>query len=397
MATAANASATAANASATANACIDDEWLMYISGQSSLLNKRDDFKKEKEAYSDDDSYNPHYMGGETPQCEELYISTKTKVLFLNQTVNIHDVFWNIPIIDYGSPTEGIIKKQMKIISKTPEEYEEYKARLENVPYYKENIIKQINNPNARRIKFKDERKITIGVSKKDIMACRGKVKGAFYNCFAIIIRFRFQGEFREIHVKVFNTGKMEIPGILSAGLLTSVRAVVKTNLEPYLPMPFAFLEDNSEENNVLINSNFKCGFYVNRQKLYKIMTTKYGIQTSFDHCNYPGVKCKFYFNNSLGFDPEIQKGTIDAEDRKLKMNKLDEDTKYTKVSFMIFRTGSCLIVGNCSEKILMFIYDFIKKVLHTEYPHICIANDDEVAKPKKTKLRKKTITVSSYT
>ena len=54
--------------------------------------------------------------------------------------------------------------------------------IECVPNFSEgndeNIIKQINNPTARRIKYKDERKITIGMSKKDIMNCRGKVKNA---------------------------------------------------------------------------------------------------------------------------------------------------------------------------------------------------------------------------
>ena len=43
------------------------------------------------------------------------------------------------------------------------------------------------------------------------MNCRGKIKNAFYNCFAIIVRFKYKEDFREIHVKVFNNGKMEIP------------------------------------------------------------------------------------------------------------------------------------------------------------------------------------------
>ena len=43
---------------------------------------------------------------------------------------------------------------MKVVSKTPEEYDILKQRLENIPYYNENIIKQIHNPDARRIKFK---------------------------------------------------------------------------------------------------------------------------------------------------------------------------------------------------------------------------------------------------
>ena len=68
---------------------------------------------------------------------------------------------------------------MKIVSKTPEEYDDYKSKLENIGFYYENIIKQIKNPSARSIKFKDERKITVGISKKDMLTYRGKKKNAF--------------------------------------------------------------------------------------------------------------------------------------------------------------------------------------------------------------------------
>lgn len=52
-------------------------------------------------------------------------------------------------------------------------------KLQYINYYNEHVIKRIDNPTARRNKFKDERKITIGISKKDIMNCRGKVKKCF--------------------------------------------------------------------------------------------------------------------------------------------------------------------------------------------------------------------------
>ena len=61
---------------------------------------------------------------------------------------------------------------------------------------------------------------------------------------------------------------------------------------------------------------------------------------------------------------------------------------------MIFRTGSCLIVGNCSERILRIVFDFIKKVLTEEYHKIVVSNDNPVIKNKKMKIRKKTILVS---
>lgn len=331
-----------------------------------------------------------------PICDELYISTKTKVLYLNQEIDIHNIFWKIPIIEYWRPCEGVIKKQMKIVSKSMEEFETYQKRLEGIPYYTDFIIKQINNPNARRIKFKDERKITIGISKKDIMNCRGKQKNAFYNCFAMILRFYCHGEFKEIHVKVFNTGKLEIPGILNNDLLTTVQRMILEIIQPHVPIKLEYTDTDRGDENVLINSNFNCGFYINRDRLHAILRSeKYGIESAYDPCSYPGVKCKFYFNNDIGYHIESQKGKVMTEDCSLKMSELIDNKKYTEISFMIFRTGSCLIVGNCSEKCLMFVFEFIKQFLINEYENIAVVNDGPAAKIKKAKLRKRTIQVSA--
>jgi hypothetical protein len=330
-----------------------------------------------------------------PVFEDLYISTKTKVLYLNQEIDIHRIFWLIPIIEYWRPVEGVVKKQMKIVSKTKEEFEEYQQKLQGNYYYKDHIVKQIDNPNARRIKFKDERKITIGISKKDIMNYKSKQKNAFYNCFAIIIRFMFKGEYKEIHVKVFNTGKLEIPGVLNNELLTIVKQMILEIVQPHVETSLEYVDMNRNDENVLINSNFNCGFYINRDRLHSILRSeKYRIESAYDPCSYPGVKCKFYFNNEVVYDADLQKGQIMVSDRSMKMNELIDSKKYTEISFMIFRTGSCLIVGNCTEKILMFVYEFIKQILIAEYPLIHVVNEDPVAKTKKTKDRKKTIHVT---
>ena len=207
---------------------IDDEWSKYLSSQikdsfGAFINKQDTTKKIIEPESICET---KLLSTNIPKCDDLYISTKTKVLFLNQEIDIHTIFWKIPIIEYWKPMSGVIKKQMKIVSKCQSEYEDLKQKLVGVNYYTENIIKQIDNPTARRIKFKDERKITIGLSRKDIVNSRGKIKNAFYNCFAMILRFDYEGAFREIHVKIFNTGKLEIPGILNTKLLDIVKEMI---------------------------------------------------------------------------------------------------------------------------------------------------------------------------
>jgi hypothetical protein len=71
----------------------------------------------------------------------------------------------------------------------------------------------------------------------------------------------------------------------------------------------------------------------------------------------------------------------------------------SEVSFMIFRTGSVLIVGKCDEYVLLEIYEFLKIILNNEYKNICqknikpIDNNELGVKDKKKKLRRKNITI----
>ena len=128
--------------------------------------------------------------------------------------------------------------------------------------------------------------------------------------------------------------------------------------------------------------------YINREKLYEILKYKYHINSGYDPCSYPGIQCKFYYNPDVG----IQCGSQISEENKSLYKNINE------VSFMIFRTGSVLIVGKCDENVLMIIYEFLKVVLNNEYKNISQKNVEHVANNlkdnKKTKIRKKNITVS---
>ena len=242
----------------------------------------------------------------------------------------------------------------------------------------------IDNPDGR-IKFKDIRKISIGISKKDIMSYRCKKKSAFYNCFVIILRMKIDNIYKEFHVKVFNTGKLEIPGVQNADTFQLLLLQVIKTLQPFVKHKLEYKE-NSEET-VLINSNFNCGFFINREELYDILRQKYNIQSIYDPCSYPGIQCKFYYN----LDVDVQRGNQISEKNKGMYKNI------VKVSFMIFRTGSVLIVGKCDEYVLMSIYEFLKNILHNEYNNIFqknITNVNNSSKNKKKKIRKKMITIS---
>lgn len=398
------------------------------------------------------------------ECEALYISTQTKIFYLNvPSLEVESIFWNLPIMEYGLPQQGIIKKQMRMIFKSPEEYEVYAEKIRDIPYHSEKIIKQINNPNARKLKFKDERKLTVGISKKDIMNCHGKEKKAFINCFAMILRMASTDKtninhsemktqtnanyektkhhiFHEVHVKVFNTGKITIPGIvdnddtllevtkkyileiLQANVATPLqlipedeipllRKIVKNKkgkeYSTTLPLENAVGREDKEsdevipknshveyvkqQSGVLINSNFNCGFYIDQMKLMRILQEKYHLEPTYNKSNYPGVKCKFYLNNALPLDISVQSGNISEEDKKKKITEWRLEDKYTKVTFVIFRTGNNLILGNFSKTILLFIFDFVKHILMTEYEEIRTYHDEPAKVAKQVKPRKKKV------
>jgi TATA-box binding protein (TBP) (component of TFIID and TFIIIB) len=282
-----------------------------------------------------------------PKATDIYISTKTKIAYLNCLIDLNTIFWKVCVIPYHKLEEGVVKKQMKFNFTDEESVQEMRLKLKNTNNVDEQIISRIINPNGR-IKFRDIRKISIGLCQKDITSYRSKKRSAFYNCFVLLLRIRQKDIFKEIHVKVFNTGKLEIPGIRNDDTLISTLDLLVNILRKYSDDE-SINYDLSKSETVLINSNFNCGFYLNRDKLLDILKYKYKIDCVFDACQYPGIQCKYnYVNNNIAY----------------------------RLSFMIFRTGSILIVGKCDEDVLFKVYNNIKQILDDEYLDIYVINPD---------------------
>jgi len=372
---------------------IDEEWENFISAScdDDISSDDEDINEILNSEVSEDFMSANLkidLSTESPKATDIYISTKTKIAYLNQIIDLKNVFWQVPVISYAKPCNGVVKKQMKFNSLAPEELTLIQDKLKNEIYFEEHVITHIDNPTGR-IKFKDTRKISIGVSKKDLLSYRCKKKSAFYNCFVLILRLKIAEIFKEFHVKVFNTGKLEIPGIQSESNFNTILENVVLTLQPYVNESLGYKPDTNET--VLINSNFNCGFFINREALNDILKNKYNIQAIYDPCSYPGIQCKFYYNP----DVDIQNGCQISEENKYLYTNIKE------VSFMIFRTGRVLIVGRCDENVLLIIYEYLKIVLHNEYKNICQKingkNSEEEfvvkSKDKKKKLRKKNILI----
>ena len=87
---------------------IDSEWQMFL--------KNNDGFDTSIIYENDVETQPKIDVAERNPCEDLYISTQTKIFFLNvSSLDVNKIFWNIRVIPYSKPQNRVIKKQMRLI------------------------------------------------------------------------------------------------------------------------------------------------------------------------------------------------------------------------------------------------------------------------------------------
>lgn len=334
---------------------------------ASLEEEWENFMNDENDSNDDEpqteSRNDIVPDGFVPHCTDIKISTKTKILYLSHPLDLHKLFWNTKITPYDKHECGVIKKQIKFNFNTKNEVNDFEEKIKHETNANVCILNQIDNPNGR-VKFKDVRKVNIGYSKSDVYKNKKSSKSAFYNCLVLIYRTFYEGKYKELHIKLFNSGKLEVPGIQSDDIIDHIIDIMKGIIDRITGLDIQEIKEKRET--VLVNSNFSCNYYINRQSLFDILKHKYNIKCNYDSCSYPGIQCKYKHNTD-------------------------------EISFMIFRTGSVLIVGKCEDDVLFEIYNFLKTLFLSEYKSIYETNEHEIKKPKPPKVKKSIVLTRKIT
>jgi len=123
---------------------------------------------------------------------------------------------------------------------------------------------------------------------------------------------------------------------------------------------------------VNFNSQFACGYDINRRMLEKIINKKYHdniISCSFDPHTYQGVNI-LYKSNILD---ETEKTITNNKNSK---NKKKYYNNVSTVSIFTFQSGKVIITGSKIWEKNLDAYNFIKNILINEKENICIKNND---------------------
>ena len=101
-----------ASMSISSSNIVDDEWEKFIS--TDYENSSDNEETHiNYANNDEIVSNVELFDNVSvfaPKATDIYISTKSKIAYLNKEINLKEIFWKVPVIPYATPENGVIKK-----------------------------------------------------------------------------------------------------------------------------------------------------------------------------------------------------------------------------------------------------------------------------------------------
>ena len=250
---------------------------------------------------------------------QLRISTITTTAQLGTTINLDNLYAQIPILPYWDLTDGVLKM-------------EYKGSVK-------------------------------GTSFKDIMLKPKDTKKSFFNQATIVVRREVLPlNWKEINIKIFRNGGVQMTGVRSIEMAAdSLRWLIAHICEKCSATPVFTKEPVIHKEQVqLVNTDFSIGAKIRRDVLHRVLSETYRLNSSYESAIYQGVKTKYFYNaeRPAGFQAglcpcaRLCKGTGDG-------SKIDQ---CKKITISPFQTGQVIITGARTMDQINEAYEFIKEV-----------------------------------
>ena len=196
---------------------------------------------------------------------EYKISTITATGSINTSVNLDAFFEHMPVLEAGDPGEGVL-------------YAEYGIRKNEI-VHKGYPRKPVST-----------RKLNTGTKKR------------FDNQVTIVYRFIDDTHpIASVNSKVFKNGNVQMTGLryIEQGhlVLGFIIATLK-RIYAFDKTIVANMDDLGEKDYRirLINCDFKLGFEIKRERLFRLVMNAYKVPCSYEPCIYPGVKIQYWWN-----------------------------------------------------------------------------------------------------
>jgi TATA-box binding protein (TBP) (component of TFIID and TFIIIB) len=214
-----------------------------------------------------------------------------------------------------------------------------------------------------------------GTNKKLKVSRRKKVEAKrFDNQATVIVRYTENGAQLMVNMKIFKNGNVQITGLkyIDQGRVVINKLIAE--LKRIYVEDKGIVKDYEKLDNIqycirLINSDFRIGFEIKRERLYRLLHTDYNIRSSYEPCIYPGVKVQYYWNSAKN---DNQNGICECSSHCQGKGSGDGPNECKKITIAIFQSGCIIITGaQCLKQI------------DDAYKFICIVIDDNINDLKK--------------
>lgn len=267
-------------------------------------------------------------------------------------------------------------------------FEQLKAHFIPIGYPAEGIIK-----------FEHKSKV-LGACHKDLFTNRKTTKKSFFNQSTIILRRIFGSGWKEVNMKLFDNGGIQMTGVTSKDFATDSVAwllkliltlpispfivvlasdpvavtvattaieptATKSGRKPAKPKPVKIIQASSltpsitKVNVSLINTDYSLNRDIQQDTLHRLFIERYNLFSMLEKTIYQGVNAKYFYNTN-------NKGTgvcaCGADSFCKGQGTGDGKGECKRITMSIFRTGKIIITGARTMEQIQEAYAFLNGV-----------------------------------
>ena len=220
-------------------------------------------------------------------------------------------------------------------------------------------------PGQGILKMEHEKRV-IGYASRDVFSKRGVSDKTFFNQSTIVLRKATNPEqthFKEVNVKLFGNGGIQMTGIPAEEFAKETLQWLLDELQTVEADVFATKPVLTKFKVQLINSDYQVAYPINRTTLHNILSTEYGLFSTFESTIYQGVNTKYYYNEQHP-DPS-RPGICLCTKRCRGQGTGSGPGECKRITMSVFQTGKIIITGGRYLFQLEEAYNFLNAVLQT--------------------------------
>jgi len=219
----------------------------------------------------------------------------------------------------------------------------------------------IGVPDVGILKFEHKKEVH-GACYKDLFTNRKATDKPFYNQSTLILRRPFGDGFKEVNMKLFGNGGIQMTGVpcgefaVSAvqWLLEVIKTLARSPFTGGATPPATMKVDTS-----LINTDYSLNYDIQQDNLHRLFIEKYNLFSMLEKTIYQGVNTKFFYNTN-NKSSGVCACTGGAFCKGQGNGNGNGECK--RITMSIFRTGKIIITGARTMDQIQAAYEFLNGV-----------------------------------